>query len=341
MYIRIELCRIHVILFAKYYYTAEESSQESFKRSNSNSSLSDDSGAHSDDAELDTYFRCPCGRTDFPHCLYPPPMCLDNRHSNTQGFPELDLSHGADNESRVQQRMDERLVAETTTIRNEYMRFGMAVRNWVQSINQIESILMTLVQLQGQPHANFSSFDELFRAVIVNADYINYEALKIVVEECRRQGSNDELYAVVQVAEERFDQAFCKFARQRVFSLPGGLEELPLPIQQGVYKELKLKIEENYTTFTMERLMYFKKVVKKVLHLPEQIILRLTSVNEGCVQITFQVIGTVSNKIFELTPSQKNALIGYNITMIECNGCVLYCCCDLFKDEVRSAIIYF
>ncbi len=222
MYIRIELCRIHVILFAKYYYTAEESSQEIFKRSNSNSSLSDDSGAHSDDAELDTYFRCPCGRTDFPHCLYPPPMCLDNRHSNTQGFPELDLSHGADNESRVQQRMDERLVAETTTIRNEYMRFGMAVRNWVQSINQIESILMTLVQLQGQPHANFSSFDELFRAVIVNADYINYEALKIVVEECRRQGSNDELYAVVQVAEEKFDQAFCKFARQRVFSLPGG-----------------------------------------------------------------------------------------------------------------------
>ena len=42
----------------------------------SNSSLSDDSGA-----ELDTSFLCPCGRTDFPHCLYPPPKCLDNRHA--------------------------------------------------------------------------------------------------------------------------------------------------------------------------------------------------------------------------------------------------------------------
>ncbi len=175
----------------------------------------------------------------------------------------------------------------------------------------------------------------------MNADYINHEALKIVVEECRRHRSSDKFYAVVQVAEERFDQAFRKFARQRVFSLPVGLKELPLPIQQRVYKELKLKIEKNYTTFTMERLMYRKKVVKKVLHLPEQIILRLTSVNEGCVQITFQVIGTVSNKIFELTPSQKNALIGYNITMIEYNGWVLYCCCDLLKDEVRSVIILF
>lgn len=272
--------------------------------------------------------RCPCGQTDFIHGLSPPPNCLTNRHSNSQRFPEIIVSHSGVDRQDIR-RMEDYLVAETTSIKNEYAKFGLAVYNWTKYIDGINTILKAMIRFQQCPTAGLTTFDEIFEAATRDADYINHEPLFIIIDECGRRVANDESYFAIQTAKEHFQQAFKKFAQQRVFSLPGGLDQPPLPIPEGFYRDLILKIEEDYHSFTIERLMYFKKIIHKVLQLPEQIILRVTSVREGCVEITFRVIGSVSEGTFELSPDQKKTLLKHNIMMLQYNGLVPYCCCEL------------
>ena len=94
-----------------------------------------------------------------------------------------------------------------------------------------------------------------------------------------------------------------------------------------------LKIEEYSKTFRVERILQLKCVVKKILNIPEWVLLRVVSLNKGCVEIRFEVIGSFD---FDVSLDQRQDLISNNITLLEYAGKVHYCCCELLEDEVHN-----
>ena len=306
------------------------------KRSDSDSNISVDSGALSNssdmDSDLDTInipCKCPCGRIDFKHCMQPPPDCLD------KGFAEMDLSTGEDSK-KAQDYMEHQLSAELKVLKNEFVRFGVAVRAFVQSIPNKEKVLEDILKLYGQK-VESSDFYGLFAQIIKDTDFINFEPLKNTLKactsECAAAGlARSDLQQDAEMASEKYDEAFQKFAQHRVFKMSHHLQEISAT--KTSHKELKIKIEEEFKKFPLHRIFHFKNIVQQILKLADNVPLQVTSVKEGCVEITFQLIGEAGNIPFQLSIEQKRELASQRISMLECAGDVEYCCCELFKDEV-------
>ena len=292
-----------------------------------------DSGTYNEGSELNVHCRCPCGRTDFSHCVIrPPPECLNNRHTNTQTFPELDLTIGADTiEARV--AIKQYLLAETESLKQAFTDYGLAVHRYAKSIEGIKGSLVEIVELQGQAHAiSETNFDDLYRAARKGANFLNCEPLKCILRECNQ--ISGKVPALSE--EEKYEEAFRRFAQYRVFSFMGGLQEC-LPIQEGTYKSLKIKVEEDVRTFVVDRIYHFKRVIRETLGIPKQVFLQVTDIQEGCIEITFNVVGNiVAHSTLEMDKMKKKALAFNNISMLEYCGDVYYCCCELLAVEVNK-----
>ena len=289
--------------------------------------LSNDSDLDSELDNLSISCKCPCGRTDFKHCMQPPTDCLD------KGFAELDLSVGEDSK-KAQTYMEHELAAELNIIKNqEFVRFGMAVYNFAESINKKESVLKRILKLHGQK-TDMMDFEAMYDKATEDVDFINFESLNVILEACCSAcagSTKSVLQLAAEVASEKYQETFSKFAQHRVFALSTRLEKITSNSSKG-HQELKIKIEEEFQKFPIERIFHFKKILRAILKLQDHVLLRVTSVREGCVEITFQVIGSTCNS--NLSLDQKRALASHKISLLEYAGEVAYCCCKLFEDQV-------
>ena len=298
-----------------------------------------------DDMDMDsfqTHCKCPCGSTSLLHCAKPPPACLARRYSNPRGFPELDVTIGADRK-KARHAMRQHLSVETERIRVAFNAYGMAVYRYAKSVTGISSHLKQMLRLDSQAYTDLTTFDEIYNTVTKGTDFLNFEPLKRVLDECNHINRNEQEVnrAAAMRAQSLYEGVFKKFAQLRVFSFVDGLRELRPPIQEGTYDKLKVKIEECFRKFIVDRFYHFKQVIREVLGIPERVFLRVTDVKGGCIEITFEIIGNISDRVFELDIEKKRALASNNISMLEYAGKVHYCCCNLFSDEVLSQMLLF
>ena len=142
--------------------------------------LLNDSGTASNtsalESEIDAFSvtcKCPCGSTDFKHCIHPPPDCLSGF------FPEVNFS-GGDDSKKAKKYMEKQLSAETDIVKTEYERFGMAVYNLARSLPNIPK---RMLKFRGQ-NAEMLDFEAVFDRATNGTDFINYEVLNVIVEAC-------------------------------------------------------------------------------------------------------------------------------------------------------------
>ncbi len=285
-----------------------------------------------DDIDNAVHFRCPCGRFDFAHILNPPPDCLANRHSDSQNFPEVDLKSSKDDKK---QQLNMELEEQTRSIENEFMTLIVAVRMYAKSIPDVESLIKDALNLSEHEQ---STFEKLYRKFREGANFINYDILVHRLGMLKLSGTDNELKRSAEAAAERYEASFKEFAQQRVVLVPTILQDANRRTN-SVHKELKIKVEEEYLKFKINRLYHFKTVVKTILKLPPHVNLRVTSVKEGCVEICFEIIDLRADEEFCLTLDtvQKQEMLANNIVLLEYDEQVPYCCCALLSDEV---IIY-
>ncbi len=300
------------------------------------SDLSLDSGAPLDDSSISSLrvdCRCPCGCTDFTHLLDPPPDCLANRHSDALSFPEIHLKASKD-KKKAQKQLKFELVQQTRCIKEAFITLGMAVYNYALSIPRADKIMRKVILLNEQV-VETSDTDKLYEQFTEGANFINYDILvrRLNILKASDSGEENELRHCAEAAAERYEASFKEYAQQRVVLVPTALRGAN-GRTNSVYKELKIKVEEQFRSFEVNRLLYFKKVVKTILKLPPPVNLRITSVREGCVEICFEVIGLLADETFHLTTEQKQEMLANNITLLEYDGQTPYCCCNLLSDEV-------
>lgn len=296
--------------------------------------MSEDSGNYTDSeiALLNIKCKCPCGNRNFRHCVLQ--ECLKLHKANV--FPELDLREGADErqKTKAQHYMEHSVLAEETRkLKTMFQKFGMALRRTLKDVPDIKESLQFLVQLLPEAIVESSDYNKLFRQATKDADFINYEPLKTMVEECACGNQ-----AAEKLLKE-YQDAFCVYAQHRIFSFPEGSLETRPPIEVGKVI-LKIKIEEDFRNFKIGRIEHFKMIAREILTLDVNAQLLVRTVREGCVEITFDMFEKDADKAFSngLTTQQKRELASHKISMLECNAKVYYCCCSLTVDQVINCL---
>ena len=303
------------------------------------SDVSEDSGTGLDDSRLENlrvHCKCPCGSISFGHCTKnAPSKCVEARHSNTHRFPELNLCQGEEDAKIARREMRKYLASQTKNIRKIFATYFTAAYNWAKRIPEVRTSLRQTIRANKLPIES-ESFEWLFDTVTNEADFINYDVIRDhIMKPCRNASGEEEpqLREEAEAAEAKFMEAFKEFAQHRVFTEAGDLD-MHLPIEEGVYKELMVKIEENIKVYTDESLPCLKKDIKEILNLPKQVILRVKSVHMGCVEVRFDVHDQIVDSISCLSLDQKRALLEKKITLLKYNYEVKYCCCQLWNDKV-------
>ncbi len=235
----------------------------------------------------------------------------------------------------AQKQLKMELEGQTRIIKQEFRTFGLAVYNYAKSIPDIESILMEGLSLDRKV-VETSDFKSLYPKFREGADFINFDILLHCLTNLKSSdtgGEENELRHLAEEAAEKYEASFQEYAQQRVVLVPTILQD-PNVRPNSMYKELKIKVEEDFQNFPIRRLTDFKKVLKRILKFPPSANLWVTSIREGCVEICFETIGLHADTHLSLNDVQKQEMLANNITLLEYDGQVSYCCCELVSDEV-------
>ena len=73
-----------------------------------------------------------------------------------------------------------------------------------------------------------------------------------------------------------------------------------------------------YEQFTVKELKSFRYRLSKIFYVSPQSVLRLCQVEEGCLQLTFQVPSFVQQEIFPLSSEQESALAAEGVIKLTC-----------------------
>ena len=277
------------------------------------------SSSTSPPASKEPPFGCGCGKCTFFSFLErgcPEPISL------ASSFPYLNLS-GLTNEQ--QQELLGRLSSESQAIMIEFQKLVSLTRRSLEQqgipLSDIISDIMTLgafdpVYKGQQVPALHNHLEDLQKARRVSEiflilqpylSFFNFHIIKLIIEVLGTKEDNNNL----QKYKEKFDQ----YAKRRVFECPPQFG----PLSEAGHADLIVKLDSQYDNYTVTELEKFRCQLSYILGVSAKGVLRLCQVNEGCMQLTFQVPFFVQQEIFPLSREQERTLQENGVTMLTCD----------------------
>ena len=140
-------------------------------------------------------------------------------------------------------------------------------------------------------------------------DYIsffNYHVIEHIVEGL----GTDQDRAELQNYEREFDE----YSKRRIYECPPEYG----PKSDAEQVDLVVKVDSVFEEFTVKELKKFQYRLSRVFCVSSQSALRLCRVEEGCLQLIFQVPSFVQEEIFPLSSEQQSALAAEGVTKLTC-----------------------
>ena len=264
-------------------------------------------------------FGCGCGKCTFLSFLdsgCPHPI------SSASSFPYLDLS-GLTNEQ--QQALKGRLYFESRQIMMGFQKLVSATRRSLQEqdipLGDIISDIMTLGAYdpvyEGQQvpalHHHLKDLlearrvSEIFLILQPYLSFFNYHIVEHIIEVLGTKKDKNNLQKYI----EQFDQ----YAKRRVFECPPQFG----PVSEMGHADLIIKLDSQYDNFTVRELERFRCQLSKTFHVSPKGVLHLCQVNEGCMQLRFQVPFFVQQEIFPLSREQERTLQENGVIRLTCD----------------------
>ena len=115
---------------------------------------------------------------------------------------------------------------------------------------------------------------------------------------------------------KKYSKKLDEYCQRSVFECP----HFATPDQDPKFQNLVMKMDDDIKkSFTIKALDAFRDNLATTLHL-EGHTLHLCCVEEGCLQLTFQISSFVKDEIFPLSYEQKRELEKLHIQWLECEG---------------------
>ena len=79
-----------------------------------------------------------------------------------------------------------------------------------------------------------------------------------------------------------------------------------------------VKLDSRYDNYTGAEIMRFCHKLSETLHVSSKGVMRLCQVDEGCIQLTFQVPSFVQQVVFPLSKEQEKVLADMDVMELTC-----------------------
>ena len=134
-----------------------------------------------------------------------------------------------------------------------------------------------LLQTYFQELQNAGNIENVLWVIRDYFSFFNYHVVERIVH---RLGTAQD-----RVELKDYKKDFHQYSRRRIFECP------PVygPMSNAGHTDLVLKVDSAYDQFTVEELDNFEYKLSRILHVSPQSVLRLCRVEEGCLQLIFQV----------------------------------------------------
>ena len=159
-------------------------------------------------------------------------------------------------------------------------------------------------------------------------DYIsffNYRVIEHIIDELGTDQDKVEL--------QNYEKDFDEYSKRRVYESPPEYGSK----SSADHADLIIKLDSVYEEFTVKELKKFQYRLSRIFYVSSQSVLRLCKVEEGCLQLIFEIPSFVQQEIFPLSSEQENALEAECVIRLTCGDyqfvpkvciyCVVTCHC--------------
>ena len=263
-------------------------------------------------------FGCGCGNCTF--LSYIENGCPDPI-PKTSSFPHLDVS-GLTHEQK--QELRSRLRVESQDIMFKFQQLLSTVYESLRErkigVKRLVTLLLSLgafdpvskdsqkplLKTFFQELQNADSIEDVLWAIRDYFSFFNYHVIEHIVNGLGTDQDKVEL--------QNYKKGFHEYSKRRIYECPPVFG----PMSDGDHALLVLKVDSAYEQFTVEELENFRYRLSKVFGVSPQSVLRLFQVEEGCLQLIFQVPSFVQQEIFPLSSEQERALAAEGVTRLTC-----------------------
>ena len=153
---------------------------------------------------------------------------------------------------------------------------------------------------------NAGSIEDVLYIIREYISFFNYHVIEHIVNEL----GTDQDRAELQIYKEEFDE----YSKHRVYECPPEYGSK----SSADHVDLVVKVDSMYEEFTVKELKKFQYRLSRIFCVAPQSVLRLCRVEEGCLQLIFQVPSFVQQEIFPLSSEQERALVAEGVIRLTC-----------------------
>ena len=244
--------------------------------------------------------------------------------STTTNFPYLAAPNLNKNEKKLLRGHIQRQFQEIT------MRFADLVESVQESLNRrgVEAKVLTrkvmylkgyishnksaqsgLLQNRIQEMREAKTTDDIFDILHDYVSFFSYTIIEHIVDKLGTEADRENL--------QTYKSHFTEYCRRSVFQCPFSI----CSKNSEHFVDLVMKVVSDSMTapYSMNVVELFQGEVFDQLHLSKHT-LKLCSVEEGCLQLTFQMPGFLTSFVFPLNADQVKGLRKLGVTELVCNG---------------------
>ena len=246
-------------------------------------------------------FGCGCGKCTFFSFLE---RGCPKHISSTSSFPYLDISGLTDTH---QQELKGRLQFESQKIMVQFQELVSATwRSLEKQKIPPSDIILDIMALPNRNLKTAKRVSEIFLNLNDDLSFFNYHIIEHIIKFRGTKGDKDNL--------QKYKEQFHQYAKRRIFECPSQFGF----VSEAGHADVVVKLDSKYDHYTVIELEMFRCQLSSIFHLSPQGGLRLCQVNEGCIQITFQVPLFVQQEIFPLSREQEKALAAEGVISLTC-----------------------
>ena len=136
--------------------------------------------------------------------------------------------------------------------------------------------------------------------------FFNYRVIEHIVDGLGTDQDRVEL--------QNYEREFDEYSKRRVCECPPDYG----PKSDAEHVDLVVKLDSVFEEFTVKELTKFQYRLGRIFCVSPQSVLRLCRVEEGCLQLIFQVPSFVQQEIFPLSTEQESALAVEGVSRLTC-----------------------
>ena len=136
--------------------------------------------------------------------------------------------------------------------------------------------------------------------------FFNYHVIEHIVEGLGTDQDRAEL--------QNYKTEFHEYSKRRVYECPPEHG----PKSDAEHVDLVVKVDSVFEEFTVKELKKFQYRLGRIFCVSSQSVLRLCQVEEGCLQLIFQVPSFVQQEIFPLSSEQESTLAAEGVIRLTC-----------------------